>query len=361
MKVLLINNYPMDVAHAEWERGECPSQHLWGTVELEKNGTIELVILKHQKYKSLDKIGSFFKISHLDQQVRVLLMIRKIDIIYAPYATSNTKLFLLFKLLRIISTPIVIAVHQPMFGFDSGNRLKKLIARKLIPVYDALIFLSNELKKEYIQQLSIPEAIAEKNFFDAEWGADSAFYKKYIVEGQALKENFAICAGRTDRDFEVIIEAFREIPFRLKIYCDNESVPQGKDLPKNIEVYPEGISYVDLLREYNEARIILIPLKKHRGGTQGLTSLIDVYAMGKPVIMTYNKSINIDIEAEGIGYWAEQNNILDWRGKINKIFNDENVFKSMCSNSQRIFREKCNTGIFAGILGEVFTTVYNRS
>ncbi len=48
MRVLLINNYPMDKAYELWAKGEYPSQHLWGKIEIDKHSDIEMVILKHE-------------------------------------------------------------------------------------------------------------------------------------------------------------------------------------------------------------------------------------------------------------------------------------------------------------------------
>ena len=358
MKVLLINNYPTDKAFQLWEKGEYPSHYIWGKVELDKNKKIEIIILKHEKYKFLNFIGNLFKIKYLDQQIRTLWIIKKIDIIYAPYATANTTFLILLKLLRLISTPIVITVHQPMFGYNSNSSIKKFVAKKLIPRYDAVVFLSQALREDFIQKLKISPIIVSKKFFHAGWGPDAEFYKNYANQKPVSQTSFVICAGKTDRDFETIIEAFREIDFPLRIYCTPESLPKSKNIPKNITIHSSGISYIELLKEYNKARIILIPLKSHRGGTQGLTSLIDAFAMGKPVIMTYNRNIDIDIEREGIGYWAEQYDILSWRKCINKVLKNEKLLESLGSNSMRIYKENCNAEIFAEALEDVFTRTY---
>ena len=47
-------------------------------------------------------------------------------------------------------------------------------------------------------------------------------------------------------------------------------------------------------------RVIAIPLEKQET-LAGLTSLLDCLGFGKPVIMTRNPCIDIDIEKEGIG------------------------------------------------------------
>ncbi len=357
----MINNYPMDNAYALWSKGEYPSQHLWGKIEMDKSPNIEMVILKHEKYKFLNRLGNLFKIKFLDQQIRTLWVIRKFDIIYAPYATANTKLLILLKFFKLMSTPIVIMVHQPMFGYNSNSRFKKFVAKKLVTQYDSVVFISEALREDLIRKLGIPKSVSDKRFFHADWGADTEFYKKYAIPKAPADTEFAISAGKTDRDFETIVEAFKGIDFPLRIYCTPESMPHNKEVPKNVNIYTSGISYIELLKEYNNARVILIPLQVHRGGTQGQTSLIDAYAMGKPIAMTYNKNIDFDLEKEGIGCWTEQDNMLSWRTSLNKIIKDEAVLKEMGEKSMKIFKEKCNSGIFGKKLEAIFTEVYMRT
>jgi glycosyltransferase involved in cell wall biosynthesis len=241
-----------------------------------------------------------------------------------------------------------------MFGYKSNSRLKKWIAKKLILQYDSLVFIGRELREDVIQSLSIPKSTADRKFFHSDWGADREFYKKYEIPKLPGQTGFAVTAGKTDRDFETIVEAFREIDFQLKIYCTLESMPQNKNIPKNVIICTTGISYTDLLKEYNDARVILIPLKKHRGGTQGQTSLIDVFAMGKPVVMTYNKNIDFDLEKEGIGYWTEQDNVQSWRTALNRMLHDEKTLEEMGAKSMKIFKERCNSEIFAEQLEAIF-------
>jgi glycosyltransferase involved in cell wall biosynthesis len=60
------------------------------------------------------------------------------------------------------------------------------------------------------------------------------------------------------------------------------------------------------------ARVIAIPLDKSEVSLAGLTSLVDAMAIGRPVIMTRNPFIDLDIEAEGIGRWVEPGDVEGW-------------------------------------------------
>src|SRR5690606_5195733 len=127
MNILLINNYSMEKAYSLWKKGTSGSHHLWGKVELEEREEVEMIIFPHVKYKFLNKIGKIFGIDQFDQQLRVLGNLKKFDILYAPYATANTKFLLLLKWMGIFRKPMVVLIHQAFPGTRSTNKwLRKL-------------------------------------------------------------------------------------------------------------------------------------------------------------------------------------------------------------------------------------------
>src|SRR5690606_8087313 len=131
MKVLLVNNYSMENAYALWQKGVSGSQHVWGKVELDQEGEIEVIFLKHQKYGFLNKIGKIIKINHLDQQIRILGNLKKFDILYAPYSSANTRLLVMLKWIGLFKKPIVVTIHQPIFN-SNNNKLARLFAKKFL-------------------------------------------------------------------------------------------------------------------------------------------------------------------------------------------------------------------------------------
>lgn len=364
MKILLINNYSMETAYALWKKKTSGSHHLWGKVELEKRGKIEMLIFPHIKYKFLNKIGKFIGISHLDQQVRILGNLNKFDILYAPYATANTKLLLLLKWMGIFRKPIVVLIHQSFSGTRSKNKWVRKLSKQLITQYDACIFLSEPLLEDTVKRLELSPQVVEEKFSAAQWGPDVDFYQE-LNDHQVAFENcsYAISAGHTDRDYETLIEAFREINFPLRIYCTPTSIPKVKKVPDNVQIISQTVPYFDLLNYYNEAIVILVPLKyaDDKEGCQGMTSLQDVIALSKPVIMTKNKTLNLDVEKEGFGYWVDMYDVEGWRNAFSKLVEDENKWYMMSRNANKVFSQKSNSRIFADSLERVFLNVYKKT
>jgi len=248
----------MENAFRDWKNGVTPSHHLWGKIELDKGGKVQVDILPYQKYKFLDKIGKILKIEFLDQQVRSLLLAHKYDAIYAPYGSATTKFLVLLKFLKLTRIPIVAVAHQPQFFLHDSNSIKRWIAKISILQYNALVFLSRKMKADTQVNYDIPAQAAEKKFFHMDWGPDPDFYNKYEKPIAVDQTTYAISAGTTGRDFDTLIEAFRGIDFPLKIFTTATQLPTAKDIPSNVTIQFTCITYKDMLQEYYKARIILV-------------------------------------------------------------------------------------------------------
>jgi len=362
MNVLLVNNYSMERAYDLWNKGISGSHHVWGKVELDQMGNVNMIIFPHEKYQWLNKFGRFFGITHLDQQVRMLFHLKSFDILYAPYSIANLKIILLLKFFGLFNKPIVVTMHQP-FGIDIHNPLAKRISRWILTTYDATIFLSEELMNKIIKNFNIREEKYLKQFSTAQWGPDINFYEKYCLTRIPFSAcKYFISAGHTDRDFELLIEAFKDLPYKLKIFCTPTTIPKTKEIPPNVEVDWEVTRSEVLIPFYQESIAILIPLKfpAAKEGCQGMTSIQDVLTFGKPTIITNNPCINVDVEKEGFGFKVEMHDVNGWKEKLGILATNSEIWEAMSKKSAEVFKDKVNSKIFANQLEKVLTEVYDK-
>ena len=362
VKVLLVNNYSMENAYSLWKNGKSGSHHVWGKVELERKGNIKMEIFRHEKFRFLNKLGKMIGMKHLDQQVRVLGH-KNYDILYAPYALANTSLLVLLKWLGLYKKPIVATIHQPFLGTRSKNKLWRNFSKKALLQYDISIFLSEALMKDAVERLEIPPHIVAEKFRSAQWGPDTEFYENKLQTDIPLEEcTYAVSAGHTDRDYITLIEAFRNIDFPLKIYCTPETRPMVADLPDHVTINSQKIPYVELLDIYSKAKIILTPMvfPEINEGCQGMTSVQDVVALGKPTIMTKNNTLNLDIEKEGFGQYVEMGDVHGWVTAVNNLIHNDELLNSMRGNALRIYKNKFNSEIFASALEREFMGIMGR-
>ncbi len=360
LKILFLNTYPKGRAYDMYEKGLLPRHHLFGAPELQKEHDMEVIRVEQEKYSIINKIGDWFDIGLLDQQIRAIFMLSKCDVLYAPFGATNTKLIILGKLFGFIRKPVVILVHHFLFGKPSKNKWKRLLAKKLILSYDTIIFLSETMRTELINAYAIDPVYAEKHFYVSHWGVDMDFFRTYSKENIPDTKQFLISSGKTLRDFDILIRASERINFAFKIYCDPESFPRSSSIPRNVEILSGSFPFEQICKDYDNARMILIPLAPDPEGTVGFTSLLEAMAMGKPVIMTKNDQIDVDFESEKIGMVVEENDVDGWVKAISLMLDDYSLLKEMGDNNARLGNEKFHIKIFAKDLSRVLLDTYQR-
>jgi len=349
MKVLFINNYPMDYAWELWQKGEYPGHHLWGATHLFQHD-IEVKIFPYQTSKFLNKIGRKLGLGdHLDQQLRILFSRTDYDVIYSACQT-NTFLLALLRSLRLFRKPLVALIHHP---------LKHTLRNALfLNGHDHLLCLSATTMQPYRLQ-----ANPSKKMDLLEWGADLAFYETKVptVEASVSNAPLLVSAGKTKRDHNTLVKAVSSIDCSLKIYCSATTAPTVAYSPERIEVtasnsHNNAVSYPNILAAYRRAFAIAIPLTETED-LAGLTSLLDAMAVGKPVIMTRNKHIDLDLEKEGIGLWVKPDDVAGWQQAIAYLLAHPEEAAAMGDRGRRLCETKYNLDVFTNTLARALKSV----
>jgi glycosyltransferase involved in cell wall biosynthesis len=362
LKILLINAYDMDKVYKMYHNGQFPGHHLFGALQLKNNYNMDIIIPKQEKYPFLNKIGNLFDVALLDQQIRAMFTLRKCDILYAPYAAGNTKLIIVCKWLGLVRKPIVILVHQPLFGKPSKRKWVRFLVKKLILKYDTIIFFSHKMMVEMIEAYDIDEAYAKEHFRVSYIGVDKEYFSRYTGTNEPEKKNFLMSSGNSGRDFDILIRAAQKVDFPFKIYCRPESYPKQKPVPKNVEILSGDFPFGQICQDYADARIVLIPLASKPKGTAGIISLLDAMAMGKPVIITRNKNLDVDFqhEKEKIGMEVDESDTDGWVNAITVMLNDYQSLKNMGDRSMELGKKKFHVDTFVEQLAQALEYTHRR-
>jgi glycosyltransferase involved in cell wall biosynthesis len=350
MRVLFLNNCPTDLLWSEWLEKKSPGQHLWGINHLSEYD-IYVDVLPYAKYELLQKISHKIKLlGDLDQQLRTLPNLSKYDAIYCG-CQHDTLLLGLMKKLGLIRVPITIIVHhciKPIFR-------NKLLFNLFYSSNDKFICLNEIVREQLIDEFQIsPEKVTM-----LEWGVDTDFYDLDADQNSPQESPFVISAGRTLRDFNTLVEAFADSPHHLKIFCTQDSQPTVKNIPANVSIHsPKNlITSREILPEYQKSFAIAIPMVEKKEQLIGLTSLLDGMAVGKPIIMTRNQLVNIDIEKEQIGIWVEPGDIQGWKNAISYLFDHPEEAKAMGQRAKTLCETMYNTRTFAAKLASVLNDI----
>lgn len=303
MKILYIGTVNTYRCYSE---GINPSHWLYGAVEMEKDG-VDIVWANET--------------AALFNDVRLVWRYRP-DAVFIPNLNLRNHLLLLaVAALGIMRVRIYAFLHHEP-KVKSGY--KACLYRFLLSVPKHLFFLSEKTMQETI----INGMVKEKRCSVPMWGPDMAFYDNVTK----ANGKWFVSTGKENRDFDILIEAFRRTGAPLKImtarshagndYADLKE--KCKDIP-NIEVViteNSGSVYPQMLGEMARAKALVCPLRKDKlNYCVGLSTIADAIGLHKPLIITRN----IYHDAEYLNGAHVVESVDDWVRAIREIQNDSAV------------------------------------
>lgn len=358
-RILVLNNYSINRVEQEINERKKPSHHLYGVIELKKSGYI-ISTIETDKNSFIFKFGYFLSfiplcnLGDLFQQIKAIQKRKEYDIVYALSQDVTTFLGLL-SYFGLYKKPLIALIHHPILR----GRLSSI--RK----YSTFFSLSGHT---YLPALSSTVAkqintITKKNTsFEIKWGPDINYYNHAEVSTNHFINDIDLLAiGRTGRDYATLINAFNNTNIRVVIFCDEGNrniIPT--EYTSNIEInwlpFAESLDYNTIIGLYHKTKIIAIPMFD-QDSLCGLTSITDAIALGKPIIITRNKYINIDPEFNEFGIWVNAYDQDDWQIAAKKILNDNELYLRMSKNAKHSAESKFNINLFSVSLDKIIQNI----
>jgi len=355
-KIFVLNNYSLERVWQEIRAKKKPNHHLYGVNYLEQAGhEVVLVPFDENKQHWLSRFSKFWKkiklpipLGDLYQQFYVLKRAKKQDIIYAPCQTQTAFLSYL-KAIGLVRTKIVVVAHHPPIR-GSFKAIRQFFFRWELAGSSAFPSLSQRIADKI-------NTFKKNKSKGLHWGPDLEFYAPYL---QKEVGTYFLAAGRTGRDFTTFAAACADAKVEVKIIClqnDYERHLKQYDNHSNIEITANAAEtnylYDQLAPVMAKARAICIPLFSYKSHLAGLTSLTDALALGKPILMTRNNFIDIDIEKEGIGFWIEAEDKAAWVKALKRLENEE-LCREMGKRALALAKQQWNIELFSEeVLGSI--------
>ena len=314
----------------EVSRHEVPNHLLFGTDYLRKIGhTItNFSVASKLKDKNSFLRGAFYSFVHLENielQKSVLKRINEFDLIYC--LCGGVSEWLYFQSMRKkFKKPILTIYHHPLPN-GKLDPIRNFLRKRIFIHQTKILSLANHTAKSF--NLMLEKKITQP----ISWGVDHDFYKRITpCLNNVNGEEIVLTCGRTSRDLTTFSKAIKIASVKAHVICRNEEVHRLVQDDNLISVDQTTYSTDKKINTYqkmadlmHKVRVIGIPLEK-QSTLAGLTSLMDCLGFGKPVIMTRNPCIDLDIENLGIGTWVDPYDVDGWTRAIKWHF--ENIEQS---------------------------------
>ena len=353
----------MSKVETEVSRLEVPNHLLFGINYLRKYGHTITNFSVSPKFKNQDShwkqfLYSFFHLKNLHIQREVFRRLNEFDLIYCLCGGVSEWLYLQNSR-KDINKPILTLYHHPLPD-GKLDPIRNIFRKKIYSNQKKLLSLSARTA------ISFNSLINRQITEPIQWGVDHEFYSKITPSNEFQDSSeIVLTCGRTSRDLITFSKAIKAANVKSHIICPDKEVTRlvrDDDLISiDQTTYSTGKkvnTYQKMADLMYKVRVIGIPLEK-QSTLAGLTSLMDCLGFGKPVIMTKNPCIDLDIENLGIGTWVDAYDVDAWAKAIKWHF--ENIEQSnRMGNKAKVIGEQLSAESFGKKINSLIIEHYQN-
>lgn len=255
---------------------------------------------------------------HFRQIIEALIIQHRYDVILSQSEKVAFPLAYIMKILHM-KTPHVFVISRITSVDERQSKRKIWFMKRVKDSVSKFLIWSISQRNLAIEKLGVHPAKIKL----VRRGTDQNFWKPMERESIMIS-----AAGMEARDYPTLIEALRplDIPCHIAVTASRgelfdtvKKLYSITDIPKHITVGRK--SPVELREMYAQSRFVVVPLMKS-DSDNGLTTILESMAMGKPVICSQTEG-QIGIIEDGVtGFFVPQGDPEALRHKIVELWND---------------------------------------
>lgn len=192
-----------------------------------------------------------------------------------------------FMRFRLVSADIVLMAPVGPMG-----RIAAMVKRLLLRRVDLFVLVHKNIAG-YRRHYGIgPERVAYVPF--------KVNLAEFLADYDVVDDRYYLAAGVTQRDWDTLLEAWKEIPARLIISMPSDaeirrrglrtSAPDMSRMPANAMVVRHGPAPDEWLRLLARARALVLPIRGSAINPAGISTALTAMALGKPVVISQGPS-----------------------------------------------------------------------
>lgn len=204
-----------------------------------------------------------------------------------------------------------------------GNLYKKFVSYSLESKFVKKIFVFSSSEVEYYSKIF---NLDSEKFAYIRLGVEDCYVERKIN----YSDKFYLSVGRSNRDYDFLVNHWNSAWGRLKIITDMDI----KNTCYNPQIEVIRNCYNDEYYEYlSKSYAVLIPLM-NENISSGELVVIQAGMFSKPVIATYNKTLQDYISDGRNGYLVSKNMFDEYINILEKT-----DYKKMCSDARKNYEE----------------------
>lgn len=323
-------------SYEEWKDYKFPGHILYGLPLLEKYGIRSVM----HKYKAFP--GRLRLMLYATKEI--LCCKEPYEVLYGT-SFRGLELIILLRALGFYRKPIVIWHHTALK--TSSGKIREHISRFFYKGIDHMFLFSKKLIKDSLATGKAPEEKLQL----IHWGPDLAFYDHILQVMPDRKPEGFISTGKENRDVNTMLQAFCATEQQLDLYIaptngsvNYQQIIESFCLPDSVQVhYTDGVIPYLLAQKVARKSCVVICCMDFPY-TVGLTTLVEAFALGIPVICSRNPNFEMDIDKEEIGITVAYNDVEGWINAIHRIADHPEEAQKMGANARKVGRKTFQFG-----------------
>jgi glycosyltransferase involved in cell wall biosynthesis len=240
--------------------------------------------------------------------------------------------YLFLSKLRLLKKPKRIII----FGYFVHNKFNFLLSNIFIKYFgpkglEIIVFSKDE--EEKLKKYFNNKVIVNYLFYS---NVSSISKMNREIKFNNDKSNYLFSGGYSNRDYKILIEAIRNMPYKLIIACSRKNIIPP-NVPRNVEIYFD-ISSEEFDQLIENCKIAILPLQNEIGAS-GQSVILRYMKFYKPIIATKNSSIQSYYKKNNI-YTVPSNNVNEMRNAIKKLMVDNKKRLELSIKTKKFFIEE---------------------
>ena len=345
MRVVYTHNYSARRIREQVHAGRYPDQHMYGMHAVERAG-IELRTTDHEDSALLSRMSRTLRLRFGDVRDELSTVTMRPDVVFAGEPLHVAGLARGRRLRR--GPALVGVIHQPA-------PLTRWW-RSVVAGFDGVVCLSQRVRDQLVEEHGRDPATTRA----LPWGPQrSAHLYPQTPPGERV-----VAAGKTGRDFAVLMEALRRTRLPATLWTSD---PAAQPEPGVVEVHrPSAVpadpgarvqfGWQESCSVLASAAVVAIPLVSDRR-LIGLSELADALALGRPVVMTRSPFVDLDLERIGAGVSVDVGDVDGWAAALDRLMRDGELRREMGEAGRKYVDECWNSDAFGAGVVELLESV----
>ena len=173
-------------------------------------------------------------------------------------------------------------------------------------------------------------------------------FRQWVNQNDLQKKDYILSVGRSNRDWEFLIQSLADCGYSVIICCDELKV---KELPENI-IVKNDVNGLETFKYMQNCKCAVIPIKDG-ALSSGETVLLQQMCFEKPIIITEPSSLASDYIVDGYNGISIKKDEKSLCEAINQIYSSDELSSYLAQNARKDFEEKFSLRSHGKAVGKI--------